>query len=245
MASGAARRRSTRSSRRARRAAVHLRGAGRRREGRGRLDPVRPRAARGVVVETGVEAPAGVEPAPIERVLYELPPALVDLALWLADYYGSTPARALELVAPQAARATRRAARRPARACAGEAEPAELTEPQQRGGRADRRRRSTAAAAHFLLAGATGQRQDRGLSPGLRGGARARARRDRARARDRADAADARALPGALRRPDRRAPLGADRRRAARRARADRRGRGAGRRRRALGRLRAGAAASA
>ncbi|MBA2385142.1 MAG: hypothetical protein H0V68_10845, partial [Actinobacteria bacterium] len=57
-------------------------------------------AARGVVVETGVEAPAGVEPAPIERVLYELPPALVDLALWVADYYGSTPARALELVAP-------------------------------------------------------------------------------------------------------------------------------------------------
>ena len=38
---------------------------------------------------------------PIESVLYELPPALVDLALWLADYYGSTPARALELVAPK------------------------------------------------------------------------------------------------------------------------------------------------
>src|ERR687893_2204714 len=57
-------------------------------------------AQRGVVVETGVEAPAGIEPAPIERVLYELPPALVDLALWVADYYGSTPARALELVAP-------------------------------------------------------------------------------------------------------------------------------------------------
>ena len=57
--------------------------------------------ARGVVVETGVAAPDGVEPAPIEGVLYELPPALVDLALWLADYYGSTPARALELVAPK------------------------------------------------------------------------------------------------------------------------------------------------
>ena len=58
-------------------------------------------AARGVVVETGVEAPAGVKTAPIDSVLYELPPALVDLALWVADYYGSTPARALELVAPK------------------------------------------------------------------------------------------------------------------------------------------------
>src|SRR5918997_307418 len=57
-------------------------------------------AQRGVVVETGVEAPAGIEPAPIERVLYELPPALVDLALWVADYYGSTPARGPELLAP-------------------------------------------------------------------------------------------------------------------------------------------------
>ncbi|MGH3070977.1 MAG: hypothetical protein ACRDNB_01745, partial [Gaiellaceae bacterium] len=54
-------------------------------------------AARGVVVETGVAAPEGVRPAPIEAVLYELPPALVELALWVGDYYGSTPARALEL----------------------------------------------------------------------------------------------------------------------------------------------------
>src|SRR5207245_3618717 len=56
---------------------------------------------RGVVVGVDVEAPSGVEPAPIERVLEELPPALVDLSLWLADYYGSTPARALGLVAPE------------------------------------------------------------------------------------------------------------------------------------------------
>ena len=41
-------------------------------------------AHRGVVIEVGVEAPAGVTVAPIERVLYELPPALVDLALWTA-----------------------------------------------------------------------------------------------------------------------------------------------------------------
>ena len=36
----------------------------------------------------------------VEQVVHELPAALVDLALWLAEYYGSTPARALELVAP-------------------------------------------------------------------------------------------------------------------------------------------------
>ena len=51
-------------------------------------------AARGVVVETGVDAPPGIETASIESVLYELSPALVDLALWVAEYYGSTPARA-------------------------------------------------------------------------------------------------------------------------------------------------------
>jgi primosomal protein N' (replication factor Y) (superfamily II helicase) len=56
---------------------------------------------RGVVVDVDVEPPEGVEPAAIGRVLEELPPALVDLALWLADYYGSTPARALGLVAPE------------------------------------------------------------------------------------------------------------------------------------------------
>src|SRR5688572_21739531 len=68
-------------------------------------------AQRGVVIETGVEAPAGIDLAPVERVLYELPPALVDIALWVADYYGSTPARALELVAPRLR--ARRGERRP------------------------------------------------------------------------------------------------------------------------------------
>jgi primosomal protein N' (replication factor Y) (superfamily II helicase) len=56
--------------------------------------------ARGVVVEVVDAAPVGVKALPVERVLHELPPELVDLALWVADYYGSTPARALELVAP-------------------------------------------------------------------------------------------------------------------------------------------------
>ena len=55
---------------------------------------------RGVVVEVGVEAPAGIKLAAVGKVLDAIPPTLVDLALWIADYYGTTPARALELVAP-------------------------------------------------------------------------------------------------------------------------------------------------
>jgi len=111
--------------------------------------------ARGVVVETGVEAPAGVVTAPIEGVLYELPAALVDLALWVADYYGSTPARALELVAPTL-RARRGARRESGEGLAGgEPEPARLTDPQERA-----IARLVAAlddaGGHFLLAGATG-----------------------------------------------------------------------------------------
>jgi primosomal protein N' (replication factor Y) (superfamily II helicase) len=55
---------------------------------------------RGVVVDTGVEAPRGVETAPVGRTVDSIPPVLVELALWIADYYGSTPGRALALVAP-------------------------------------------------------------------------------------------------------------------------------------------------
>ncbi|MBV8063907.1 MAG: primosomal protein N' [Actinobacteria bacterium] len=55
---------------------------------------------RGVVTEVGVAPPEGVDAAAIERVAESVPPALVELALWIADYYGSTPARALSLVAP-------------------------------------------------------------------------------------------------------------------------------------------------
>jgi len=57
--------------------------------------------ARGVVTDVGVEAPPGIEPSAVGRLLDEVPAPLVDLALWVADYYGSTPARALELVAPK------------------------------------------------------------------------------------------------------------------------------------------------
>ena len=80
---------------------------------------------RGIVTEVGVEAPAGVDVAPVEGVVDAIPPALVELALWLADYYGSTPARALELVAPRSPK--RRKEQPPAaevHALAGESEPA-------------------------------------------------------------------------------------------------------------------------
>ena len=88
---------------------------------------------RGVVTEVGVEPPAGVKASPVERVAETLPPALVDLALWMADYYGSTPARALALVAPHNAK--RRGERsEPAAGGAMEAEaaPERLSEPQER-----------------------------------------------------------------------------------------------------------------
>ena len=90
------------------------------------------RRLRGIVVETGVQAPAGVDIAAAGDVVDRIPPALVDLALWLADYYGSTPPRALALVAPHAR--TRRGERRtPALrdGLAGEPEPEELTGAQQ------------------------------------------------------------------------------------------------------------------
>jgi primosomal protein N' (replication factor Y) len=112
--------------------------------------------ARGVVVETGVEPPPGVEPAPVGRVVERLPPALVDLALWVADYYGSTPGRALALVAPFK-RERRKEQPPPADrdALGGEARPAELTAPQ-RAALARLGKAFDGAGGHFLLHGATG-----------------------------------------------------------------------------------------
>jgi primosomal protein N' (replication factor Y) (superfamily II helicase) len=66
---------------------------------------------RGVVVGLEDEAPPEVDPIAVDAVLGAVPAPLVDLALWVAEYYGSTPARALGLVAP-AAPARRNGARR-------------------------------------------------------------------------------------------------------------------------------------
>jgi primosomal protein N' (replication factor Y) len=109
---------------------------------------------RGVVVDFSEEAPAEVEPVAVERVVGAIPPPLVDLALWLADYYGSTPARALALVAPLT-RARRGEMRAPAADLPGEPAPAALTDGQERAlatitGALD------GAGGAFLLYGATG-----------------------------------------------------------------------------------------
>jgi primosomal protein N' (replication factor Y) len=110
---------------------------------------------RGVVVGLADSAPPDVEPVAVERVLGAVPPALVDLALWLADYYGSTPARALALVAPPA-RARRPGARRRAQPVDVPADerPATLTAEQERA--LARITGALGRAALFLLHGATG-----------------------------------------------------------------------------------------
>jgi primosomal protein N' (replication factor Y) (superfamily II helicase) len=111
---------------------------------------------RGVVTGVDVAPPAGVTAVPVERVLEELPARLVELALWLAEYYGSTPARALELVAP-VRRARRKEQAPPAerQSLDGEAPPERLSEAQE----AALARVTDAldsGGGHFLLYGATG-----------------------------------------------------------------------------------------
>ena len=112
--------------------------------------------ARGVVTEVGVEAPPGIEVRPAGRTLDDLPPTLVDLALWLADYYGSTPARALELVAPvRRARRGERSSPAARDGFPGEPEPAQLT-PEQQQAIAAVVAALDGGGGHVLLAGPTG-----------------------------------------------------------------------------------------
>jgi primosomal protein N' (replication factor Y) (superfamily II helicase) len=110
---------------------------------------------RGVVVGLEDEAPPEVEPVAVERILGSVSPALVDLALWLADYYGSTPARALALVAPEA-RARRKGAKRREgpKALPAEAAPERLTEEQEAA--VGRIVDALGTGGSFLLYGATG-----------------------------------------------------------------------------------------
>jgi len=107
--------------------------------------------ARGVVVEVVDAAPLGVTPLPVEKVVHELPPALVDLALWIAEYYGSTPARALELVAP-VRRQRRKEQSSPVerQSLEGEAAPAQLRPDQEQA------LARIAEGGRFLLYGPTG-----------------------------------------------------------------------------------------
>jgi primosomal protein N' (replication factor Y) len=112
--------------------------------------------ARGIVVSLHDTPPPGVDARPIESVLGEIPPALVELALWIADYYGSTPARALALVAPEAPRRRKEQAPPAERqALGGEAEPLRLSDPQRVA--VDRIVAAMdAGAGNLLLYGATG-----------------------------------------------------------------------------------------
>src|SRR4249919_4083499 len=111
---------------------------------------------RGVVIGLEDSPPSGIEAAPIERVIESLPAPLVELALWVADYYGSTPGRALALVAPPK-RARRKVLLQPAArdALDGEPEPDALTAAQERA-LARLERAYAEGGGHFLLYGATG-----------------------------------------------------------------------------------------
>jgi primosomal protein N' (replication factor Y) (superfamily II helicase) len=110
---------------------------------------------RGVVVDVDGERPPGIEIAQAGRVIEELPPALVDLALWLAEYYGSTPARAMQLVAPRV-RQRRKELPRPLEreGLGGESAPERLTDEQERA--VKRLVDALGSGGNFLLAGATG-----------------------------------------------------------------------------------------
>jgi primosomal protein N' (replication factor Y) len=112
---------------------------------------------RGVVTQVDVARPKGIETSAVERVVEELPRPLVELALWIAEYYGSTPGRALALIAP-VQRKARGERPQPAErdALTGEAEPAELSATQRAA--VDRIVGALDAeeGANFLLYGATG-----------------------------------------------------------------------------------------
>ncbi|MFN2627652.1 MAG: primosomal protein N' [Gaiellaceae bacterium] len=91
---------------------------------------------RGVVAEVDVELPAGIAASPVEGLSDTVPAPLVDLALWLAGYYGSTPGRALALIAPvnrkRRVTGTPRVTPAERNGFGGEAAPAELSGTQTR-----------------------------------------------------------------------------------------------------------------
>ena len=115
------------------------------------------RRARGIVVGLEDHAPEGFEALPVEKVVGQVPPALVDLALWLADYYGSTPARALALVAPEMPKRRKEQAPPAERqSLPGEEEPASLMPEQQVATDRIIEALDAGAGGAFLLYGPTG-----------------------------------------------------------------------------------------
>src|SRR5437764_6757183 len=112
---------------------------------------------RGVVVETGVEAPAGIATAAVGRTVDLIPPALVELALWIADYYGSTPGRALALVAPlKRARRAEKPPPGPRESLGAEPPPERLSPEQARAVEQIVSGLDTGRGGNLLLHGATG-----------------------------------------------------------------------------------------
>jgi primosomal protein N' (replication factor Y) len=108
--------------------------------------------ARGIVTAIVDAAPPGVAARPIESVIGQIPPTLVELALWLADYYGSTPARALALVAPESPKRRKEQAPPAERqSLSGEPEPLQLSPPQIAAVE-----RIVNGQGNYLLYGATG-----------------------------------------------------------------------------------------
>jgi primosomal protein N' (replication factor Y) (superfamily II helicase) len=113
--------------------------------------------ARGIVVGLVEFAPPGVEARPVDAVIGQVPPALVSLALWIADYYGSTPARALALVAPELPKRRKEQAPPAERqALGGEAEPLTLAPEQIAAVTRVVEAMDAADGGNFLLYGATG-----------------------------------------------------------------------------------------
>ena len=112
---------------------------------------------RGLVVELGVNAPPGVDVAAVGRVVEELPEPLVALALWVADYYGSTPARALALVAPVQRKPRGDRAQPGVReSLPAEPQPERLSDAQKRAGDRIAQALDEGDGANLLLYGSTG-----------------------------------------------------------------------------------------
>jgi primosomal protein N' (replication factor Y) (superfamily II helicase) len=112
---------------------------------------------RGVVTQVDVPLPPGIDAAPVERVVESLPEPLVELALWVAEYYGSTPGRALALVAPVKRKRRGERGRPTARdTLVAERAPAALSDSQRKALTRIVAALDAGAAANILLYGATG-----------------------------------------------------------------------------------------
>jgi primosomal protein N' (replication factor Y) len=112
--------------------------------------------ARGIVVDLQDAPPPGVDARAAEAVVGSIPPALVELARWVADYYGSTPARALALVAPRLPKRRKEQSPPGARQELVDASPAPAASPAQLSAVERIVGAIDAGGGNFLLHGVTG-----------------------------------------------------------------------------------------